>query len=365
LGRRRRGGSRTGLSRRLQRSIEHWKSGRARAIDVSVPSPPELEPRSIPALFSNVDEPRTDDVGRLRAELRNLKRLHEVVHFLASAQDPQTLIPEILDLALSISGFSRGLLALSDPPSKKVLQDDDSRSYSVRLIRGISREERRSPEVRVLRRLLSQALETRQPAFEPDVRHAPCADAEPGADRLALGAAIVLPLESSSRILGAVLLDDPSRAPTPMDPLEVELLKSYARHAGIALARCLRHRELVRKRERARSERDDLAKKIADKEREVEEARGRSTSRIAIAGAGVFDDLLDKPYNRAKRSFLRRYLRETVERAGGDLERAAHASGLTVAKLARLLDLHKIPAPPRPHASTGSDTGHRPRHRST
>jgi GAF domain-containing protein len=357
-GRRRRGGSRSGLSRRLQRSIEHWKSGRARAIDVSVPSTPELEPRSFPALFSNDDEPHTDDVGRLRAELRNLKRLHEVVHFLASAQDPQTLIPEILDLAISISGFSRGLLALSDPPSKKVLQDDDSRSYSVRLIRGISRDERRSPEMRVLRRLLSQALETRQPAFEPDVRHAPCADAEPGADRLALGAAIVLPLESSSRILGAVLLDDPSRAPAPMDPLEVELLKSYARHAGIALARCLRHRELVRKRERARSERDELATKLAAKEREA-------TSRIAIAPAGFFDDLLDKPYSRAKRSFLRRYLRETVERAGGDLERAAHASGLTVAKLARLLDLHKIAAPPRPHAPTGSDLGHRARHRST
>ncbi len=69
------------------------------------------------------------------------------------------------------------------------------------------------------------------------------------------------------------------------------------------------------------------------------------------------DEMFERPYLRAKRSFLRRYLRNAVERNNGDLERAARATGLTVAKLARLLDLHDVKAPPRDRAAHTSDMG--------
>jgi GAF domain-containing protein len=349
------------ISRRLQRSIERFRSGRVRAVQEPAPTPPptasEHEPldRFRERLDAASDVAAADNTLE---EGRNLKRLHEVIHFLGSANEIATLIPEVLDLALSVSSLSRGLLALADPRKKTLPKEDETeRTYSVRLIRGLTREERKSPEVRVLRRFLSQALESRQPAFEPDIRHAPCADEEPGSERLALGAAVVLPLEAGGKLLGALLLDDPGRS-EPFRPAEVDLLKAYARHAALAVSRCLRARESERKRDRAIAERDELARKLAVKEREVEELKARSSSAsLNVArDRDRLDELFERPYGRAKRSFLRRYLRDAVEKNHGDLERAARATGLSVAKLARLLALHEVPAPPRDRR--GSEIGH-------
>src|SRR5581483_9497815 len=140
-----------------------------------------------------------DEVERLRQENRNLKRLQEIVHFLGNATELDALVPEIVGLGVSISGLSRGLLALLGSKSAS-----GERAFTVRVVRGITREERSSPEVRVLRKILARTLEERRPFFEADAKL--LADSLDDAERRTLhhGEVVALPLEAKVARGGAV-----------------------------------------------------------------------------------------------------------------------------------------------------------------
>src|SRR5206468_11050327 len=70
-----------------------------------------------------------------------------------------------------------------------------------------------------------------------------------------------LPLEAKvahatgaeDELVGALLIDDPSRT-KPFTPHEVELLRSFARHASLALARLGDRKRLSKRTSRLRSE---------------------------------------------------------------------------------------------------------------
>jgi hypothetical protein len=359
-------------SRRFEQALE-----RLRSEEDSLPSPAELDPSDFAAYRELTDSPpraplAPGEVDRLRQENRNMKRLQEVIHFLGNATELDALVPEIVGLGVSIAGLSRGLLALLGSKSAS-----GERAFTVRVVRGIGREERSSPEVRILRKILARTLEERRPFFEADARNL-ADDSREGRD-LALGAVVALPLEavlshgasSETELVGALLLDDPARR-TPFTPHEVELLRSFARHASLALARLGDRRRLSRRtsrlrdeRERFRQEGDQLRASLEETQNELIELRSKSgrviaaaSSRIAVANGGREPDRLDEFLGRswaaAKRTFLKRYLKEALRRAHGDLERAALATGLNVAKLVKLLDLHEV-QPQRPPVRSGRD----------
>jgi GAF domain-containing protein len=278
-----------------------------------------------PEVVSELDE--------LRQEVANLKRLQEVIHFLGGAPDLLTLRTELLDLALSLSGLKRGMLALA------VSSDDDgSRRFKVQVKRGFEDSKSRSaPETKVLRKMLNRALEAREMLIEGDIRregilgHA----ARRG---LKLGAVACLPLEASGDLLGAVLLDDPDRT-LSFSAAEEDLLRSFARHSAVALSRVAslmrskrRTALLERRNQRLEAEADGLAKQV--KKVSASSSRLRKHDRAGqemrrLMSLGDAD---------AKRSFTGRYLAHVMRLASGDLRRASEMTGLPIARLIGLLE---------------------------
>ncbi len=336
--------SRTSHSTRIRRSIEQIRSD-----SDSLPSPSELDRHYLgPLGDDSTSPPKKDltetDLERLRAENRNLKRLHEVIHFLGAADDLKTFVPELVGLGTSISGLTRGLLALIGSKAK-----DGSREFKVKVVRGITKDERRTPEVRVLRKILARTLEDRRAVFEGDARKSEYARNEQDVDLYALGAVACLPLEAEGELWGAVLLDEPQRR-RDFSKTEIELLSSFARHAAVTLARLSDRTKLAQRSERLRSEREVLRSTLEETQHELKALR-RESGRLAAQSSryaaltkddGKLEEFLGRSFSVAKKAFLKHYLKQAIDGAQGDLERASNATGLNVAKLVKLLEIYDV-----------------------
>ncbi|MBX3468336.1 MAG: GAF domain-containing protein [Planctomycetes bacterium] len=324
-------------------------SGRVRAVT----PPPSGEPVADALFEAMVPDPGLSvELGELRQEVLDLRRLQEVIHFLGGAPDLVTLRRELLDLALSVSGLSRGMLAL------RVSTDDAlTHKYKVKATRGFEDDARRAPEVKVLRRMLNRALEARETLIEGDVQHGGILG-HAHAGGLRLRAVACLPLEAGGELLGALVLDDPDRR-GPFTKAQQSLLRSFARHAALALLRVAQvHRLgrratlLKRRTERVEAERDAALARLDAARRQRPsgaapvaapdaEAARRPASRDAL------DALVEQPYRDAKEAFTRRFLEQAMRRAGGDLRMASAATGLPIARLIGLLTRLDVSAGPR------------------
>lgn len=350
---------RTGRARRSE--VKRIRSsGRIRAV-----TPP---PSGVDDPFQAIvpDPQFVSEVDELRQEVRALRRLQEVIHFLGGAPDLVTLRGELLDLALSVSGLSRGMLAL------RVSTDDAlTHKYKVKDTRGFDDERRRTPETKVLRRMLNRALEARETLLEGDVQHQGILGHARGAD-MQLGAVACLPLEAGGELLGALVLDDPERH-RPFTIAEQSLLRSFGRHAALALLRVAQvHRLgrrsslLKRRAERLEAERDAALKRLDQARRAsasgsasaTTSGTGSATTTTSLdrvpsgrltATRDALDALVEAPYASAKETFTRRYLEQALRRAGGDLRVAASATGLPVARLIGLMT-HLDVTPPETRA---------------
>jgi hypothetical protein len=330
-------------STRIRRSIDQIIED-----DDSLPTPSEVD-RPVFQGVADSPEPAEDltlsDLERLRQENRSLKRLQEAIHFLTGADRLKSLVPEVVGLGISISGLGRGLLALRS--------ERGDRAFKVKVVRGITRDERSTPEVRVLRRILGKTLEQRKPIFLGDARQSEFAAGARDVAYYALGAVCALPLEADGEVVGAIVLDAPQRR-QDFSKVEVDLLKSFARHAALALARLSSWTRLARRSERLRNERELLRSTLEETQHELTALRVQSgrlaaqSSRVAAiaSGEGGLEIFLARSYPVAKRSFLRHYLKRAIDAADGDLERASRATGLGVAKLVKLLQIFEV-KPPR------------------
>jgi len=238
-----------------------------------------------------------------------------------------------LDLALSLSGLKRGMLALA------VSSDDDgSRRFKVQVKRGFEDSKSRSAaETKVLRNMLNRSLETRDMLIEGDIRREGILG-HAASRGLKLGAVACLPLESGGELLGAVLLDDPDRT-LPFSAAEEDLLRNFARHSAVALSRVASHMRakrrtalLERRNQRLEAEADGLVKQV--KKASASSSRLRKYDRASKE----LRRLLSLGYADGKRSFTRRYLSHVMRQASGDLRHASEISGLPIARLIGLLD---------------------------
>jgi GAF domain-containing protein len=322
--RRSRASRRTELERNLKRMRS---SGRIKAV---TPPPSAIDDGFDAMVPSGTTQA---DLEQARQELRDLRRLQEVIHFLSGAPDLVALRREILDLALSVSGLARGMLAL------RVTSDDAlTHKYKVKASRGFEdADDKRSAETKVLRGMLNRALEARETLIDGDVQDGGILG-HARVDAMKLGAVACLPLEAGGELLGAVVLDDPERH-AAFTRAEESLLRSFCRHAAQALLRVAQlHRlgkkvaTLRRRNERVEAERDAAMKRLDSARREPE---SRSSARLAARDA--FDSMLEVPYRDAKESFTRRYLEQALRRAGGDLRVASNATGLPLARLIGLM----------------------------
>jgi len=299
------------------------------------------------------------ELQQLKDELANLRRLQEVIHFLGSATDPHSLRTEILDLAISLSGLSRGFLAL--PTSSK----SSKRRYKIKERRG--HEKTPARENKVLRGILNRSLERRETLLEGAMAEGGILDHAASGEDLDLGAVASLPLEANGELWGCLLLDDPERT-EPFRPAEESLLRSFARHAGLALARLhkqgqqkKRLTQVSRKNERLEAERDLLEQRLKRTSRRSARSSSEVHDRRAEKSGRAFQRMLEVDYNDAKEQFTRAYLRSLIERSENDLRVAAEEAGLPLNRLIGLLEQlglsPRVERPKRPrktHQSTAS-----------
>ncbi len=322
---------RKATSKRLtaERKLDRMRSsGRIRTVS---PTPGSAEAQDpfhalIPSNLGALPE-----LEELREEVHALRRLHEVIHFLGGAPDREALEAEVLDLGLRVSGLSRGLLAL------RVRSDDDAPRFKVEQARGFDDEARSAAETKVLRKILGHVLERRETILEGAILEAGgILGFAKGAD-LALGAVAALPLEVGGTVLGGLILDDPERR-VPFSQAEQRLLRSFARHAGQALARIEERARLGRKvgRLQRRAERLEAERDAARARLDRRQAPG-SPPAEERRGPDPLDLLLSAPFRDAKASFVERYLRDALRRAGGDVRIAAQATGLPLSRLLGLM----------------------------
>lgn len=331
------------LSRRvaLERNLARMRSsGRVKAV---TPAPDAPTPGALRAMVPDLGK---SDGAEVRQELRDLKRLHEVIHFLGGAPDLATLEREVLDLGVSVSGLVRGLLALRVPGDRVPGEGDGAIRYKVRARRGFE-EGDRGAESKLLRGILNRTLEARETLLEGDILDEGILGHARGKS-LHLGAVAALPLEAGGELLGALLLDDPERR-RPFSPAEQSLLRSFAKHAAQALLRVAeaergkrRLERMQRRIDRLEVERDDL-RKLAD--------QARAGARSARTGSAL-EAAFETPYPEAKAWFTRQYLTEALRRAGGNLLICSQATGLPMARLIGLL--HHLEIEPQ---ASGSGVG--------
>ncbi len=273
------------------------------------------------------------EIEQLRLEVSNLKRLQEVIHFLGSAPDLQTLRTELLDLALSISGLRRGMLALS------CSTDDDSRRFKVRAKRGHEGEDKKSRESKVLMGILNRTLTAREFLIEGNLKDDGILGHAAKGVKVRLGAVACLPLLVEGQLLGALLLDDPNRR-TPYGASEEHLLRSFARHAAVALNRVSQQSRLRRQAAKYQRRSERLEAQVEQSSRRVKKLR--KAKQVQDSSGTSADDemlgLLASGYATAKRGFTRRYLGEVMRSCRGDLRAAANATGLPLPRLIGLLD---------------------------
>lgn len=285
------------------------------------------------------------EIESLRAELRDLKRLQEAIHFLGSAPDLLTLRGELLDLALSLSGLRRGLLAL--PTSS---DDEGGRRFKVKGKRGFEDGPARdAAEFTVLRRILNDTLETREALVQGNLRDdGILGHAADSARKLRLGAVASLPLVAGGHVLGGLLLDDPQRL-EPFSPAEEHLLRSFARHAAVALARVAAQTRLRRQAATLERRNERLEAELERSERRLARSQRRSAERARAAARTQGLERL--PYREAKRRFTRDYLAAALARARGDLCAVSRATGLPLPRLIGLLDTLRLGADDPPGSS--------------
>ena len=295
------------------------------------------------SLFNAIVPHADPELAALRAEVLGLRRLQEAIHFLGGAADPFALRTEILELGCSLSGLTRGFLAL--PTSS----DNGKRRFKVKESRGLDKL-KGTPEYKVLRGILNRTLERREALLEGSILDGGILDhAESNARTLSLGAVVCLPLEADGELFGALLLDDPKRSETFLPP-EESLLRSFARHAALAIARQWATGQAKRKLaritqrgERLEGERERLEAELQKSQRRGGGlTRGSERVRKDERAGREYRRLLEDPYAEAKQTFARRYLRELLRRNEGDLDRASDESGLSMERLVRLLETLKV-----------------------
>lgn len=306
------------ISRRLR------SSGRVRTLTPppsSEATTQEFHDSFAPAASEAVSDGLNQELLDLRAEVRDLRRLNEVIHFLGSAPDLATLRTDILDLGCSLSSLRRGMLALLSTSK------EGKPRYKVKVTRGFKPEEQKTAETRLLKNILNRSLARRETLIEGDILedgilgHAHMTE-------VALGAVVCLPLLANGQLLGAVVLDDPDRR-EPFTAAEQSLLRSFAKHAALAVHRLSdNHRmqrkatQLLERTDRLTAEREHLAKQV--------KRVATSSQRLAC--------MLEPSYSEAKRRFTREYLKRAMTHCNWDLREASGYTGLPLARLIGLLD---------------------------
>lgn len=193
--------------------------------------------------------------------LNRLETLYQVSQALGSTLDLDTLLNEVIDQVIAVTGAERGFLMLGD----------ESDELQFRVARGIDHETIEAPEFQVSRGVLERVAEDKDPLLTMDAQSEDWLSGRESVHSLKLRSIMCVPLQVKGNMLGLVYVDNRLHAGM-FEPDDLDLLQAVASTSAVAIENARLHLLEV---EQARLE------------RELEVARQVQTSLIPVEAPQV------------------------------------------------------------------------------
>ena len=168
-----------------------------------------------------------DDMAQERRDTGQQQRLavlYEVSRLIGSSLDLQTVLDQVMDAIIKLTGAERGFL---------MLLDDDG-NLIPRVARNIDQETLESGEFHVSRTVTRQVVESGQPVLTTNAQEDPRFAGQASVVANALRSIMATPLRVRGEVMGVVYVDNRARTGL-FKPEDLEALNAFAGQAAIAI----------------------------------------------------------------------------------------------------------------------------------
>jgi class 3 adenylate cyclase/PAS domain-containing protein len=174
--------------------------------------------------YDRLDAMLGDFIGE-QTELRQLRALAERTALFNSAPNLDSVLEQVMDTAVQLTGAERGFVLLKDPE-----QD----TFEFRIARGIDRAELDEGSFTVSRTILDEIVATGQPVITNNARSDPRYDQHASVVGYQLRSILAVPLKVQASLIGVLYCDNRVLAGL-FKPHDLALLESFADQAAVAI----------------------------------------------------------------------------------------------------------------------------------
>lgn len=157
-------------------------------------------------------------------ELRQLRVLAETTALFHSAHSVDTVLEQVMDTVIQLTGAERGFILLRDPEG----------ALQFKIARGIDREQLGRDDFTVSRTIINEVVETRTPVRTENARSDPRYAGQESIVGYQLRSILAVPLMAMSELIGVVYCDNRVLTGLFRD-YELNLLTAFANQAAVAI----------------------------------------------------------------------------------------------------------------------------------
>jgi PAS domain S-box-containing protein len=165
------------------------------------------------------------DLIGLQIELRQLRGLAQTTSVINSTLEPATVLNQVMDTVIQLTGAERGYILLRDPATGEL---------EFQVARGIDREQLNRDEMRVSSTIVQEVVTTGQPVITDNAGQDPRYEQHDSIVGYALRSILAVPLRVGDEVIGAVYCDNRILAGL-FRAHELNLLRAFADQAAVAI----------------------------------------------------------------------------------------------------------------------------------
>ena len=199
----------------------------------------------------------TESLSDFEAERKNLEALVEIGHVINSSLNPKTVLNEVVDTIIRLTGAERAFL---------MLRDQTAEMHTV-IARNWERESLRPEEYKLSQSIIGQVMEEARPIVTTNAQNDPRFGNQASIITYSLRSILCVPLIVKEDIIGVIYADNRAREGLFTEK-EGRLLAAFANQAAIAI-------ENSQLYETIRRHADELEERVADRTAELAEANRR------------------------------------------------------------------------------------------
>ncbi len=172
------------------------------------------------------------------AELQRLRALTSTAEVINSSLDLTTVLNEVMDTIIRLTGAERGFLMLKD----------DKGELQFRIARGMERETLNKSDFQVSRTILNTVAESGQPVVTTNAAADPRFSAQESVIGYNLRSIVCVPLKFKGRVTGVIYVDNRIRTGLFTEK-ERDLLSAFSNQAAIAIENARQYQQVVELKE--------------------------------------------------------------------------------------------------------------------